>query len=222
MKLLNKKSSLEKAWDKTPFQPLNITINNKPFKLLQKTLSVFIEDELAWLESQSHYPKIYWKEKSQLTLLSIGSLCDFDTLPELKILTPSTYKPRLFGGSFFDKQHNKKINPWVGLKEERFFLPEIMAFKKENHQVDIVLQTFNENHFSQIIWEEPTEMLTSNPLIKRRNIPEKNDYEKIFQLALQDFEKKFLKKVVLSRAVELEFKNVLSPFSWIRDRKSVV
>lgn len=77
-------------------------------------------DPVAWLQSQSLYPKVYWKEKgTSVVRAAVGSVLRFPHPP--RIQGPSSL--RLYGGQAF--RESLQDQTWAGFPRSSYWLPAL-------------------------------------------------------------------------------------------------
>ncbi len=106
------------------------TINGRTSLIDRREVDLPAFEILSWLEAQSLYPKVFWKDKeTKVERAALGNLITFSTLP---IADPSQPCPlRFYGGMGF---HTDGINDahWRPFPKEGFWLPEIEIIQTEN------------------------------------------------------------------------------------------
>ncbi len=106
-------------------------LNGKTIPLQRIEKRIERQDLLAWLESQSLYPKVFWKEKGSLTTrAAVGSLLMFPSIPSVE------GQVRLYGGSSF-AEPNGKHSVWEGFPRSCFWLPQIEISQTDGETVAV-------------------------------------------------------------------------------------
>jgi menaquinone-specific isochorismate synthase len=176
---------------------LPCTLNGKTILFHHTEKKLEQQDLLAWLESQSLYPKVFWKEKGSLiTRAAVGSLLMFPSIPSVE------GEIRLYGGSSF-AEPRKRPSVWEGFPRERFWLPQIELSQTKEETV-AVFYSF-ENSLPPL---EPLKNKENLPLIaplNRIDLPPFSEWEKALSLTLDAIHSKQIEKLVLARQTTWTF-----------------
>ena len=196
------------------YKKVEIECNGKRLNLFQKQICCKIENCFQWLEKQSLFPKIYWNAKNNSFLeISLGKLCEFDNLVDIKTLSPCDNAPKIFAAKLFEKTASDKVNPWKKFPQESYFLPEIMVKIGLKGNAVITFQTFDTSQSANLSFEnQPTAASFFEQPLSRLDIPTKSDYAKILSKVFDLISSNKLHKVVISRLVTLKFKNKPPPY----------
>lgn len=168
---------------------------------------------LVWLDSQTFYPKIYWKSpKESLTVAGIGSALAFDSLP----ICENSKMPRFFGGENFCP---RSTAVWTGIPSSWYHLPLVELTKEKkgynlcfNLTKDIDLK----NLINQLVFDVKPAFETFKKPIMRQDFPSYSNWKKNISHCLGLIKKKTLKKVVLARLTLFEFSSALNPYQILR------
>lgn len=159
-------------------------------------------DPLIWLESQSLFPKIYWKERSgKTTYAAVGSVLELNEIPDF---TKDEYSNlRFFGGMSFFSKNSDRI--WNNFPDYKFILPE---FVLKITQDETLLIQYGERDLPPAQFRSPLQFPQN---YKRDDSPSYDIWcEKISGL-LEKIQSQELEKVVMGRKTTLTFDQHISP-----------
>ena len=106
-------------------------INGKSYPLHRIETRIPPCDPIAWLNSQSLYPKVFWKEKgSPLTHAAVGELLTFSEIPHIAKSNPINL--RLYGGVHFQETPSQDPT-WNLFPSSHFWLPKVELTQHIEH-----------------------------------------------------------------------------------------
>lgn len=204
-------------------------INEKKLVVEQTSLKLELTKPEQWLESQSLYPKIYWKSKDSAKLtLGLGSLINYDSPPSIQVQKLKK-GPRFFGGvPFLDSLLSKtKYSVWNSFNNYSFFLPQIEITLNSNGKGTIQINSFKDET-KDIICQRLLQLtsfiheMEKEPKhqVQRIDMPNFSSWCDTIEKSLHSFEKTSLEKVVLARASYLTYSSNLHPFHLLKDLKA--
>ncbi len=187
-------------------------------------------DILSWLQVQHTFPHIYWSGRDEaFETAAVGIADELLTIEHLaKYLTGEhSDNIRYYGGFRFD-QTVPHDTSWGNFGDTRFILPRFELARQEHEymfachiiaehdcqQLDTIL-----NQLDQLTSTTHVDTLSIPPLIHRTDLPEKNQWEKTIQSALDMITQGAIDKIVLARESTLTFTEQLSPLALIQKLK---
>lgn len=173
----------------TPF-----LINGKSYPLHRTETTVPLCDPIAWLSSQSLYPKVFWREKrSSLTHAAVGALLSFSEPPNI---AESHSCDRFYGGiRFQDTALRDSI--WEKFPASCFWLPQMELTIHADHATII-------NYAKNTPVADPVELPRDLPFyLQRQDNPSYSQWQNNIHKALESISSGSIDKLVLARKTTL-------------------
>ena len=184
-----------------------IIINGHTYSLHRQVQTLPEIDLIPWLESQTIYPKVFWKERdSHVTRAAVGSLLYFSEIPEFTGASP--FDVRLYGGMRFCKNCHKD-KTWQEFPKTCFWLPEI-EISQEEGSTCVVSYTSSDVPLGIGNSLQRAELL--KPL-QQVHLPCQDNWQKSVEFILKEFSSSQLDKLVLARKTSLAF--AVPPSAWL-------
>jgi menaquinone-specific isochorismate synthase len=184
-----------------------IIINGHTYSLHRQVQTLPEIDLIAWLESQTIYPKVFWKERdSHVTRASVGSLLYFSEIPEFTGSSP--FDVRLYGGMRFCKNCHKD-KTWQEFPKTCFWLPEIEISQEEGKTYVV---SYSPSAASLNIENSLQKAKLPKPL-QQVHLPCQDKWQESIELILKEFSSSQLDKLVLARKTSLVF--AVAPSAWL-------
>lgn len=170
---------------------------------------------LSTLKNQDQYPKIYWKDRNtNEEVAGLGIAQKTDQFPPN---TPLPENTRYYGGIAFNKEIT---TTWKGFTAQSWHIPQI-EFIKTQTQTKLACNFKKEDkahllHALDLLNLEPDSGPIPRPTIqKTTHFPQKKDWVKTINQALESINTQVLTKVVLARQTIFKFKAKVSPYDII-------
>jgi menaquinone-specific isochorismate synthase len=191
-------------------------------------LSVPRVDPVQFLLHHQAAPQVLWSSRnSEAVIAAVGEIASMKSMPELqnmqKTLESAPDGPRIFGGLAFDMDQAPDPD-WAAFGPVRFVMPqfELIAEPDGTH---LACQFFHpspermESSIREILDAFERLRLDSLPcdlpalpgLLSRRDHPDREDWSRMVQKAIEKFESNGLTKVVLARKTSFELTEALPP-----------
>lgn len=202
-------------------------------KIVRFELPVGKLDIMDWLQSRDSHEKWYWSDRDQVREMgAIGKLMEFKftgsnddsaVFHQMQdILENSPDDLRFFGGIHFGS--TKQSDPaWNSFGPGHFLLPrfEIMRNgKKFTFVYNLLLSnSFSKNRclnnldtdFQNLKNQENSSENSIDPAVKINDIPSRENWQKLFEKAINYIDSGKIQKIVLARQSQFQFRNKFDP-----------
>lgn len=187
-------------------------IDGRTYLLHQVKQSLPTLDLLRWLENNSVYPKVFWKDRDgQATRVAVGSLFSFPHVPRFSGTAP--FDVRLYGGIRFSEKNHHEDMTWRGFPKTCFWLPQIELSQK-GEITEAIFYSLNENPcFNSEVFDVEASSLQrpkAYSLLERIEIPTFKTWKENVDKVLKEISSGVLDKLVLARRTTLQFSQPIS------------
>jgi len=168
-------------------------------------------DLLAWLETQTDTPKLYWKSRdSESEMAAIGSVLLLNEVPLFDAGNDASV--RFWGGHSFFPSADPKDKSWHTFPRTAFFLPKHELIKT-SEGIEVITHSINKP-LTEAIEVLPTPVSPPCSLSQKGlHLPEEKHWEEMIHYSLGQILDGPLKKVVLARRSTLQSSKAIDPFS---------
>lgn len=195
----------------TPFKPQLVELKNHVFPYMRINIPIPKIDPLAWLESQTRYPKIYFENpKTSIKVAGVGAAY---TLNEIPSFISCIASPRFFGGMDFFERKGKL---WEGFPTCRYILPAVEIEVRGNQTYLCINRTSEAFDLSDIHFTEINIRYSHQKPTRRFDTPSPFIWHQSIHNSFKLMSKKKLDKIVLARLSSFEFEKDLSPFAFCK------
>jgi menaquinone-specific isochorismate synthase len=202
-------------------------------KIVRFEFSVEKLDILDWLKSVASHEKLYWSDRDQVREIgTIGKLLEFKLIesndysavfhPIQDLLENSSYDLRFFGGIRFSPE--KQADPaWNSFGTAYFFLPRFEMLRIEESFTFIYNFLVSDSSskkrclnnleydFQNLKNYEINSEKSFYRAVKVKDIPSKENWQRLFKKAIEYIDSGEIQKIVLARKSQFQFRNKIDP-----------
>ncbi len=177
---------------------------------------------LAWLQTQTLFPKLYWSDKDdQAEVAALGICHSLQNLPELD------GQARYYGGIGFQPE----TSSWPEFGHSRFILPRLEV-RRQGKIYELICNLYPARSSLQ---EELNQALSltsqiqlsapigeiNNPILSRQDNPTKHQWNRLVEQVISPEFQQTTAKVVLSRQTQLTCRDTINPWQLLQNWQSL-
>ncbi len=194
----------------------DLFFNGSHYRYEQITIPVPRVDALAWMQKQSHIPKMYWKGKDEeAEYVALGNILSFTSPPV--IAHEEGLRINLFGGRSF--AHVEEDLTWKGFPHGLFFLPQF-ELRQDKNSTELTLHFINteknRDKINELSFDYPPLEIVPTCVNSRQDSPSKEQWEDMITASLQMIVDNKIAKVVLARKTTLTLDKTISPCALLK------